>query len=108
MFALGPGDKVRGASTAASVVEYVLCGFEGGEVKVLATGLLPLTTEDLYTAPDTGSYPGGGVFIKTISLVNTDVEKRAVNLYILPNGGVARRITPKDAEIDPTKQFLYD
>jgi hypothetical protein len=108
MFVLGPEDKIRGDASAATAVDYVICGFLGGEAKLLADGQFPATTGDLYTAPVSGSYPAGGVIVKTISLVNVDSAKRNINLYILPNGGTARRIAPKDLGIKVGDQFLYD
>ena len=62
-------------------------------MKNLADGQLPAVTGDLYTST------GVQTLIKTIKLVNTDSAARTVNIYLLPNGGTARRIIPKDCSM---------
>ncbi len=47
---------------------------------------------DLYTADSVDA-------ITSIILVNTDSSARTVNLYLLPSGGTARRLIPKDMSL---------
>jgi len=108
MIVLGAEDKIRGDASAGAVVDYTIHGFAGGEATLFANGQLAAATGDLYTAPASGSYPAGGIIIKTIILVNTDSSDRTVNLYLLPNGGTARRILPKDLSIAIGESYEYE
>lgn len=63
-------------------------------VKSLADGQLASSTGDLYTAPTATQ-----TVVESIKLVNTDTSARTVNLYLLPNGGTARRIVSKDLSL---------
>lgn len=69
-------------------------------IQLLANGQLPNAIGDLYTVPASTQ-----AIIKTITLVNTNTTTENVNLYILPSGGTARRIIPKDMSF-PTKYSL--
>lgn len=63
-------------------------------LKILANGQLTSTTTDLYTTPSVTS-----TIIKLISMVNTNSTAEEINLYILPTGGTARRIVPKNLSL---------
>lgn len=63
-------------------------------IKNLADGQLPSSIGDLYTVAASTT-----AIIKTITLVNTNTSAEDVNLYLLPSGGTARRIIPKDCEL---------
>ena len=89
MIALNNGDKLQGICDADSVVDFVMSGVVGETVTQMANGQLASTLSDLYTATDS-------VVVSSVILVNTDTVDRTVNLYILPSGGTARRLIPKD------------
>ena len=93
MLALDSGDKIRGDAAAATVVDYTLHGFVGSVATQLADGQLASTIGDLYTAG------AAGIGVSSIVLVNTDTSARAVNLYLTPSGGTARRLIPKDLSL---------
>lgn len=63
-------------------------------IALLANGQLPLATGDLYTVPGATT-----AIIKTITLVNTDVSARLVNLYLLKAAGTARKIIPVNTSL---------
>ncbi len=89
MIALDSGDKIRGDAAAATVVDFTLHGFVGTTITQLADGQLASSIGDLYTS-------AAAVGVSSIILVNTDSSARAVNLYLTPSGGTARRLIPKD------------
>jgi len=62
------------------------------EVKQLADGQLADSTGDLYTAVS-------ATIISTMTFVNTHTSAITMNVYILPSGGTARRIIPKDMNL---------
>jgi len=90
MIALDNGDKIRGDAPVINEVDYLIFGFVGTVATQLADGQLPAAIGDLYTAP------ADGIGVSSIVLVNTGAVARAVNLYLTPNAGVARRLTPED------------
>lgn len=92
MFVLDNGDKIRGDASAASVVDYSFYGLDDGTLKQLADGQLAAATGDLYTADSVD-------VISTLVLVNTDTSARTINLFLLPSGGTARRLIPKDLSL---------
>lgn len=67
----------------------------------LAHGQLPVAKTTLYTCP-----PDTRVSVTCISLVNTDVVARTVNLYLKASGGSSKNITPKDMIINASDQYL--
>jgi hypothetical protein len=93
MLALDNGDKIRGDAAAATVVDFTLHGFVGSTATQLADGQLASSIGDLYTAG------AAGIGVSSIVLVNTDSVARAVNLYLTPSGGTARRLIPKDLSL---------
>ena len=72
-------------------------------VKNLAEGQLPTSKTALYITPS-----GTQTIIKTIILVNTDTSSKTVNLYFKANGGISRRIIPKDMELEPSYSLIFD
>ncbi len=92
MIALDSGDKIRGIAAAATVVDYSIHGTDANAIKQLADGQLPSSLGDLYTSDSVDA-------ITSIILVNTDSSARTVNLYLLPSGGTARRLIPKDLSL---------
>lgn len=62
--------------------------------KILANGQLPSSIGDLYECP--ANYQAK---VQNIRATNTDSVARTVNIYILPSGGTARRIWPKDLSL---------
>lgn len=93
MIVLESGDALKGDASAADVVDYTLYGYLGTLKKQLADGQLDSTAAEIY-APS-----GSTDTITTIILVNTDASARTINLYVLPSGGTARRIIPKDKSL---------
>lgn len=63
-------------------------------VKQLGDGQLQSSTSDMYTVPT-----GVQTIVNGLTLVNTHTSAITVNIYVLPNGGTARRICPKDLSI---------
>ena len=92
MIALDNADKIQGDASAATVVDYTLHGLDNNVIKQLAAGQLASGIGDLYTADSVD-------VVATITLVNTDSSARTVNLYLLPSGGTARRLIPKDLSL---------
>ena len=75
----------------------------GLAIKSLADGQLPAATGDLYTAPASTQ-----ALIKTIKLVNTNTTAEAVDLYLTPSGGTARRIIPKNLSLGAGYLLVVD
>jgi len=92
MIVLDSGDKIRGDAAAATVVDYTIYGLDNSVLKQLADGQLADSAGDLFTADSLD-------VVTTLVLVNTDSSARAVNLYMQPSGGTARRIIPKDMSL---------
>ena len=102
MIVLDSGDKIRGDAAAAAVVDYTIYGLDNNSLKQLADGQLADSTGDLYTADSTD-------VVTTIVIVNTDSSARAINLFLLPSGGTARRRaeqTNLESRIDGTVKFI--
>ena len=102
MIALDDGDKIQGATTTASKVDYTLHGVVGTTITQLADGQLPSSTGDLYTSGADATVLAG------ITLVNTNISAEAVNLYLLPSGGTARRILPMNLSLSAGYSCIYD
>ena len=102
MIALDNGDKIQGDTTTASKVDYIINGVVGTTITQQADGQLPNSIGDLYTSSANGTVVAG------ISLVNTNTSAEAVNLYVLPSGGTARRIIPKDLSLGVDYLLLTD
>ena len=77
---------MQGNAAAATVVDYTVHGFKDNTPVLLANGQLAATTTDMLTAG------AAEMVITSVILVNTDSSDRAVNLFILPDGGTARRM----------------
>lgn len=102
MIALNDGDKIRGDAEAAAEVDYLIVSFIGEVPTNLADGQLPDAIGDLYTAG------ADGIGISSIILVNTGAAAQAVNLYLTPNGGTARRLIEKDYSLGVGKAIYTD
>lgn len=92
MLALDSGDKIQGDASTAAKVDYTLHGLDANAIKQLADGQLADATGDLYAADSAD-------VVATITLCNTDSSAITVNLYLLPSGGTARRLIPKDCTL---------
>lgn len=101
MIILASGDKIRGDASAGNVIDYTMHGLDNGALAQMADGQLAAATGDLYTADSSD-------VVKTITLVNTDSAARTINLYLLPNGGTARRILPKDVSLPAGYSLFTD
>lgn len=62
-------------------------------IKNLAQGQLAATKGTIYTTPAVTQ-----AIVKSITVVNTDVAARTINLYI-NSAGTSRRIVPKDLSL---------
>jgi len=102
LIALDNEDRVRGDAAAATVVDYTLHGLVGTTITQLADGQLPVAIGDLYTAGE------AGIAVTSIILVNTDASARAVNLYLTPSDGTARRLIPKDMSLGAGHALITD
>ena len=94
MISLNVGDKIQGDSSNASQVDYVISGLAAIARTQLANGQLANSTGDLYTAT-------GQDTVLSLILVNTGAVVNNVNLYLLPNGGTARRLIGKNLALQP-------
>jgi len=102
MLALDNGDKIQGDTSTASKVDYTINGVVGTTLTQLADGQLPSSIGDLYTAS------ANGVGIASITLVNTNTSAETINLYLLPSGGTARRLIPKDLSLTAAYSLVFD
>ena len=102
MISVDNGDKIRGDTTTASKVDYTIHGVVGTTITQLADGQLPSTTGDLYTSSANSTVIAG------ITLVNTNTTVEAINLYLLPSGGTARRILPMNLSLNAGYSYIYD
>ncbi len=101
MIALSSGDKIRGAASAASALDYTIHGFVGSTPTLLANGQLPSTLSDLFTASDT-------TVITAIIVVNTSSSSTTLNLYLQPSGGTDRRLIPVDLSLASGYSLHYE
>lgn len=101
MFSLDSGDKIRGDASAATVVDYIISGLDANAIKQLADGQLASGITDMFTADSAD-------VVTSIILVNTDSSARTCNLYLTPNGGVARRLIPKDCSLGIGSSLITD
>ena len=102
MISLDNGDKLQGYTTTASKVDYTIQGVVGTTLSQQANGQLPNSIGDLYTASADSTVVAG------LTLVNTNTSAEAVNLYMTPSGGTARRIIPKDMSLGVGYSLIYD
>ena len=102
MIALDNGDKIQGDTTTASKVDYTIDGVVGTTITQQANGQLPSSIGDLYASS------ADATVIASIRLVNTNTSAEAVNLYLTPSGGTARRIIPKDLSLGVDYSLVYD
>ena len=93
MIVLDSGDKLQGDSTTAAKGDFTIHGVVGTTLTQLADGQLASSTGDIYTSG------ADGTIVTSITLVNTNTSAESVNLYLLPSGGTARRIIPKDMSL---------
>jgi hypothetical protein len=101
MIVVESGDKVQGDATAANEVDFTLHGLDNKILKQLADGQLPSTIGDLYTADSVD-------VVSSIILVNTAAAHNHVNLYLTPSGGTARRLIPKDLQLEAGYSLHFD
>lgn len=85
---LNDGNLIEGYASTAGIVDFVINGLDGAQLKQLAEGQLPSTKSTLYTATGTDS-------IISIVLVNSASTSKSVNLFF-KGAGESRRITPKN------------
>lgn len=71
-------------------------------IQALADGQLAGAKGTLYTVPASTQ-----TIVKSITLVNTDVAARTVNLYVKP-GATSRRIISKDLSIPAGGSYVHD
>jgi hypothetical protein len=105
MLALDNGDKIQGDTTTASKVDYTIDGVVGTTTKTVtqqADGQLPASKGDLYTSSSAQTV------VASITLVNTNTTAESVNLYLLPSGGTARRLIPKDMALGVNYMMSFD
>ena len=102
MLALDNGDKIQGDTTTASKVDYTIDGVVGTTITQLADGQLPSSIGDLYTSS------ADETVVASITLVNTNTSAESVNLYLLPSGGTARRLIPKDMTLGVDYMVSFD
>ena len=102
MLALDNGDKLQGDAETASKVDYTIDGVVSSAITQLADGQLAATTGDIYTSG------ADETVVASITFVNTNTSAEAVNLYLLPSGGTARRLIPKDMELGVNYMMSYD
>lgn len=102
MLALDNGDAIRGDASVASKVDYTLHGVVSATITQLADGQLGASEADLYAAI------ADATIVTTITLVNTDITTRTVNLYLKPSGGTSRRIIPKDFPLGAGQSLTTD
>lgn len=86
---LETGDKIQGVVASGGQVDYSIFGISGTDLYRLASGQLPDTLGDLYTASTAGA-------IVSIVLVNRGDQDTAVNLYLKPPDGDARGLVPRN------------
>lgn len=101
MLVLGIGDKIRGDSTSANEVDYTLHGVANNLLKQMANGQLAAAIGDLYAAATVDT-------VIAIIIVNTGAAHNHVNLYLTPSGGTARRLIPKDMQLEPGYSLHFD
>ena len=80
---LDNGDKIRGTTTTALKVDYLLHGVVGTTRTQLADGQLASSIGDLYTA-------SAAVAVTAITCFNTNTTTELVILYLTPSAGTAR------------------
>ena len=102
MISVDNGDAIRGDTTTASKVDYTIHGVVGTTITQLADGQLPSSIGSLYTSAANSTVVAG------ITLVNTNSTAEAVNLYLTPSGGTARRIIPMNLSLSAGYSCLYD
>ena len=100
MITLEAADLIEGDASAANVVDYTINGAQidslrNVDVKALADGQLAGSKATLYTTPASTT-----AIVKSITLVNTDVSARTVNLYIQRDGTNSRRIMPENLNLE--------
>jgi hypothetical protein len=88
MIALAINDKIQGDAAVAGKVDYSIFGLSNGVFAPLANGQLPDTSGDLLTAAVLS-------VVATVTIVNTDEDAVAINLYY-KSSGAARRLIPED------------
>ena len=102
MLALDSGDKIQGDTTTASKVDFTIDGVVSSAITQLADGQLANSIGDLYTSG------ADETVVASITLVNTHTSAEAVNLYLLPSGGTARRLIPKDMSLGVNYMMSFD
>ncbi len=102
MIGLDNGDKLRGDTTTASKVDYAIHGVVGSTITQQADGQLASSIGDLYTSS------ANATVVAAISIVNTNTTAEYINLYLLPSGGTARRLIPKNTRLEAGELLLFD
>ena len=102
MLVLDNADKIRADTTTASKVDYVIHGVVGTTLTQLADGQLASSIGDLYTST------ADATVIASMTFVNTNSSTEAVNLYLLPSGGTARRLIPQNMDLAADYMLMFD
>jgi len=102
MLVLDNGDKLQGDTTTASKVDFTIHGVVGTTITQLADGQLASSKGDLYTSS------ADSTVVAAITLVNTNTSAEAINLYLLPSGGTARKILPQDLSLGIDYSLIFD
>lgn len=98
---LESGDKIQGAASSSGQVDYLIFGLKGDNLSRLASGSLPSTVNDLYTATGTDT-------VTTIVLVNTGDEENYVQILLKPAGQSAVYLIPRNLKLGPGYSLYTD
>ena len=101
MIVLDSGDKIQGDAENGTEVDYTIYGLDNNALKQLADGQLADSTGDLFTADSVD-------VVTSVILVNTGASAQAVNLFLLPSGGTARRLIPEDTSLGASYSLIFD
>lgn len=93
MIVLENGDLLRGDATTAAEVDFTVHGLDNNALTQLADGQLANSIGTLYTSNSTD-------VVTSVIYVNTGAAHNHVNLYITPAAGTARRMIPKDLQLE--------
>ncbi len=102
MLVLDNGDAIRGIAEVAVKLDFIVNGYVGTAATQLADGQLAAAEADLYASG------ANATVVTSISIVNTDSAARTFTLYLKPNGGTSRAITPVSLDLPVGYSFYTD